>query len=289
MQKGVSKLYRTLVCGGEVSLAVLDTAALAAEAARLHALSPVAAAALGRALTAGAYLCGWLKREESALTVSLDGGGAGGRLCVSGDGALRMRGFAEHPQVFLPLRADGEQDVAGFVGKAGVFTVSRDDGEGLPFSGATPLVSGDVEGDLSAYFLESEQRPTAVALGVRADEGGVHEAYGVFMQPLPGAGAEAHAFARERIARYRGGAAPFCAEEILRALGAEKWEEREIVYRCSCSRARARQIVAALGREEAEKVAAEEGKISVHCHWCNTDHTFTPREVSAIFGGGEKG
>ena len=202
MPETVSKLYRALVWKERVSLAVLDTTALVNEAIVRHALSPVAAAALGRTLTATAYLAGWLKEEKSSLSVSVDGGGAGGKIGTAADGALNVRGFIEHPDVQLPPRADGKLDVGRCVGKNGTFTVIRDDGEGIPFVGTSPLVSGEIAEDLSAYFLTSEQRPTAIALGVKiAPDGRCIGAGGVFLEPLPGAGDGALDFAQEAIGR----------------------------------------------------------------------------------------
>ena len=165
MQK--SLIYNTLIWDGAVSLAVLDTTALVREAAARHALTPVASAALGRTMSAAAYLCSWLKTEESSLSVTIDGGGVGGKISVAGDGNLNMRGFVSEPCADLPLRADGKLDVGSFVGKCGTLTVIRDEGEGIPFVGTSALVSGEVAEDFSAYFLMSEQRPTAIALGVK--------------------------------------------------------------------------------------------------------------------------
>ena len=189
MPQTISKIYKTLVFDDAVSLAVLDTTALVNEAIRRHQLSPVAAAALGRTLTATAYLASWLKDGESSLSVSVNGGGAGGKIGAAADGALNVRGFIEHPDVMLPPRADGKLDVGSCVGKRGTLTVIRDDGAGIPFVGTSELVSGEIAEDFSAYFLTSEQRPTAIALGVKiAPDGVCAGAGGVILQPLPRSG-----------------------------------------------------------------------------------------------------
>ena len=257
MPKEISTIRRG-IAWGDISLAVLDTTALVNEAIRRHRLSPVAAAALGRTFTAAAYLCSWLKSEESTLSVSVAGGGPGGKISVSGDGALRMRGFIEHPDVILPPRADGKLDVGGCVGKNGTLTVVRDDGEKFPFVGTSPLVSGEIAEDFSSYFFYSEQRPTAIALGVRiGKEGTCLGAGGVFLQPFPGAD----------------------------RFGAESESERPILFRCSCSRERAARAIFSLGKEEAERIINEEGEIRVHCHECNTDYPFGEEDIRRLFGG----
>lgn len=286
MQK-VSKLYKTLVLDGEISLAVLDTTALVQEAIARHGLSAVAAAALGRTLTATAYLSSWLKEAQSTLSVTIDGRGAGGKISVSGDGGLHLRGNIANPGVELPPRADGKLDVGGCVGANGTLTVVRDDGEGLPFVGTCALVSGEIAEDFSAYFLTSEQRPTALALGVKIGaDGNCLGAGGVFLQPLPNAREEHISFAESEIAKFaqistlieQGGAVP-----VLRSFGAERWEERDVVFRCRCSRERAARALVSLGKEDAEKLIEKEGAVSVHCHDCNTDYIFGREDVEKLF------
>ena len=119
MEKTENTILRALIYGEEVSLCVLDTTKMINDAIRVHGLSPLAAAALGRTLTAAAYLCSSLKTEGSALSVSVKGDGAGGAIYVSGDKALHMRGYIENPHVYLPPNALGKLDVGGCVGKNG--------------------------------------------------------------------------------------------------------------------------------------------------------------------------
>ncbi len=285
MQK--SSIYKTLICKGEVSLAVLDTTATVQEAISRHVLSPVAAAGFGRTLTACAYLCSWLKDERSSLSVTVKGNGAGGKICISGDGNLDMRGFIEHPQVDLPPRSDGKLDVGALVGREGTLTVIRDDGEGIPFVGTSELISGEIAEDFSYYFLTSEQRPTAIALGVKIGQTGeCLGAGGLFLQPLPNASEESIAFCESAVKNYaklsseiqtRG------AEGVLRDFGVENANERAVRYRCHCSREKAEGLIIAMGKEEAERTLQEEGELYLHCHYCNTRYDFTKEELNSLF------
>lgn len=288
MRKKVSTIYKTLVYGGQISLAVLDTTAVVGEAIRRHGLSPVAAAAFGRTLTVSAYLCSWLKESASSLSVTVKGDGVGGKICISGDGDLHMRGFAENPQANLPPRADGKLDVGGYVGRNGTLTVVRDDGAGIPFVGTSELVSGEIGEDFSAYFYASEQRPTAIAVGVKiGTDGTCLGAGGVIMQPLPYADEENIARAEREITKFSAVSSLIAergAEEIMRAFfGEEAKDGREIFYRCHCSREKAEGLVLSMGEEEARKLLEEEGVISVHCHYCNTDYTFGGEETAELF------
>lgn len=280
-------ILRGLIYNEEVSLAVADTTALVNEAIRIHGLSPLSAAALGRTLTVAAYMCSSLKTEGSALSVTIKGDGVGGPIYVSGDRLLHMRGYIDNPQAALPPNALGKLDVCGCVGRNGYLSVVRDDGENRPFVGTTPLVSGEIGEDFAAYFAYSEQLPTAIAVGVKISrEGSCLGAGGVFLQPLPGASEESIQKAEEAIGQF--GAVSSLLQEMSAEALAEKYfgnvtfYKLKPEYKCNCSRNYIEGILAAMGEEELRAVVAEQGKISVHCHYCNTDYEFSPAEAEEI-------
>ena len=280
-------ILRGLAYGDEVSLAVADTTALVNEAIRIHGLSALSAAALGRTLTVAAYMCSSLKEERGALSVSVKGNGVGGNIYVSGDKALHMRGYIENPHAELPPNASGKLDVGGCVGREGYLSVVRDDGENIPFVGTTPLVSGEIGEDFAAYFAYSEQLPTAIAVGVKiGTDGNCLGAGGVFLQPLPGASEESVNRAAEAIRSFGAVSSMLekhSAEEILREyFGAVKFYTLEPEYKCNCSRNYIEGILAAMGEKEIRAVIAEQGKIDVHCHYCNSDYTFSPEDAEEI-------
>lgn len=280
-------ILRGLIYNEEVSLAVADTTALVNEEIRIHGLSPLSAAALGRTLTVAAYMCSSLKTEGSALSVTIKGDGVGGPIYVSGDRLLHMRGYIDNPQAALPPNALGKLDVGGCVGRNGYLSVVRDDGENRPFVGTTPLVSGEIGEDFAAYFAYSEQLPTAIAVGVKISrEGSCLGAGGVFLQPLPGASEESIQKAEEAIGQF--GAVSSLLQEMSAETLAEKYfgnvtfYKLKPEYKCNCSRNYIEGILAAMGEEELRSVVAEQGKISVHCHYCNTDYEFSPEEAEEI-------
>ena len=259
MQTKVSTLFRALVSDGQVSLAVLDTTALVKEAAARHKLKAGAVKILGKTLTASGYLCGWLKNGKSSLTVSVYSDGDFGKISVLGDGNLNLRGYVENADC-----------ASGRLGR-GTLSVVRDDREGLPFAGTVPLVSEEMEDNFTAYFGESEQLQTGIALSG-----------GVFLQALPFASEKARAFIETETARFR----QFDAGDygkILSELGVQKADTREIKFACRCSRERVESFILSMGREDAFALLKEEGKISVHCEYCNTDYVFGTEEIRKLF------
>lgn len=285
MQTG-SAIYKTLILGGQLSVSVLDTALLVREAAARHRLSPLCAQALGRVMTASAYLCSWLKERSGRLFVTVSGSGTGGKIRVTGDGAMRICGSMERTDVSLPPLSGGGADLCGCIGSTGYLSVARSEG-GIPFTGVCALEKGDVVSDFERYFAESEQRETKIALFVCTEGSEVTAAGGIFLQPLPGAGGQALAYMKEKarsleeIAKQIGRS---CAEEILkREFGAEEVSIRSIEFACGCSRSAAAAALLSLGKEETEAVLSSEGKITVRCPDCGMEYVFGEEDVAEMF------
>ena len=258
-------LLRALIMDGEVSLAVLDTSALVAEAAKRHALAGTPLTILGDTLTAAGYLCGWLKNPKSSLSVSMSG--EGGSVCVSGDGELAIRGFIIGCENGL---------------EEGRLTVVRDDGEGLPFSGTVALVSQSTEENFARYFEESEQLPTGVALYTECTEEGVR-AGGVFLQPLPNASQGTLKRLREETNACRELLYNGQTEKIFSRYGVSAIKTLYPAFKCRCSLKKAERAVISMGKSEAIEVCRQEGALRVHCDYCNTDYAFDEKQILKLF------
>lgn len=279
MPKNVSTFCSALLCGGTVSLAVLDTTALVNEGMKRQGLSFSDAELFGKTLTAATYLCGWLK-TESEIFVSLHDG-KGGRVGVSGDGELHMRGYLD--------RTENSAKVGNGVGKTevGTLTVVRNDGVGLPFSGTCELVSDNVAENFSAYFLTSEQRPTAIGLCMKTEGEKCLVSGGVFLQPLPGAEEGLFGECKAGLSRIGDLSERLRTEGtdgILRLLHAEKIGVREVKFQCRCSRERAASAILSLGKENALAAVRAEGTVTVTCPECKETYLFTEPDIQALFG-----
>ena len=284
----MNKLLKTIVFDGEITLSVLDTTDMINEAIRIHNLSPLSAAALGRTLTVCTFMSSNLKNKSDKLSVTIKGDGVGGGITVCGNGDLHMRGFIDNPNADLPLRPDGKLNVGGCVGKNGRLTVVRSMGLKEPYSGSSELVSGERAEDFTAYYAFSEQQPTAMALGVKiGKDGKCVGAGGVIVQALPGA-SDRSLFLAEEITKDCKNVSTLIeehgAEWILKELffGGE-YQEYHPEYKCLCSREYIESVLISLGKEELEDIIKKEGSIKVDCQFCEKVYEFFQQDIEKFF------
>ena len=181
------KIMKFLAYEGKISVVCTSTTELVEEARKIHDLSPVATAAFGRLLTISAIMGNEMKGAKDKLTVQMKGNGPLGTMLVTADNFPRVKGYVANPVVDLPLNDMGKLDVGGAVGNAGFINVIKDIGLKEPYVGICPLVSGEIAEDFAEYFAKSEQKNTAVALGVLVDKNGVKSAGGYIITPMPDA------------------------------------------------------------------------------------------------------
>ena len=271
-------------------LAVVTTG-LVEEARRRQDVWPTAAAALGRALTGG-ILLGALLKTGQRVAIKIEGEGPLGKILVEADSNGAVRGYVSHPHVHLPPR-NGKLDVAGAVGRQGVLTVSKDLRLKEPYTGIVQLVSGEIAEDLAFYLVESEQVPSAVALGVYVEaDGRVSAAGGFLVQTLPPVHEEVldrlidHIQAMPPVTELlRQGRLP---EDILAAIYGDYpyriLEKYAVAWQCSCSRERVERALLTLGPEELKKMADQEEVTSVTCEFCGQDYLFTSADLQRLAG-----
>ena len=284
----MNKLLKGLIFDKQLTLAVLDTTEMVNDAIKIHNLTPLTAAALGRTLTVSTFMSSTLKNEIDKLSITVAGGGVGGKITVCGNGKLQMRGSIENPQVSLPLREDGKLNVGACVGKEGRVTITRSMGLKEPYSGSAKLVSGEIAEDFTSYYALSEQQPTAIALGVKiGKEGLCVGAGGVIIQALPFATEETLMRAEEIISQLKNISTLIeekGAEGVLKEyFGEIEYQEYHPQYKCLCSREYIEKLLISMGKAELEDIIKEQGKISVKCEFCQTDYTFDKADVDKLF------
>jgi molecular chaperone Hsp33 len=281
-------LIKATAAQGQVRGVFVRATRTAEAARRRHRAYPVAAAALGRTLTAALILAATLKAGEH-VTVRVLGDGPLGAIVADADGHGHVRGYVQQPHVLLPLRPDGKLDVARAVGQ-GLFAVSRELHVGQPYSSSVRLVSGEIGLDFAHYLRESEQIPSAVSLGVRiSPRGAVRAAGGILLQLLPGGEGLAETLSRRleafgpvSAAVAQGMGPREMADALLGDLAPRVLEERPVSFRCPCSRARSVSALLALGEDELRQLVADGEGAEVRCHFCNQTYHIPAPELRRL-------
>lgn len=286
----MDQIIRATAAEGLVKMAVITGRDLVERARCIHRLSPTASAALGRTLCAASLLGQAMKEEDASLTIRISGGGPIGNVVAVSDCEGNVRGYVQNPACDLPLREDGKLNVGGAVGRDGMLTVSRDLGLREPYIGSVELVSGEIAEDLTAYLLESDQVPSACALGVLVDtDCSIRAAGGFLVQLMPGADEslieklEDNIFLMDQLTTVldEDGAEALFAQ-VLKGFEWHEVGRAPVEYRCPCSRERVEQALTVIEEQELEDIAAEGKDVDVSCQFCDKVYTFTPQELLAL-------
>lgn len=284
-------IVRAMSRDGFVKAVAIRSTEIVRRAQEIQNSTATATAALGRALTATSMIGNMQKVEEGSVTLQIKGGGPLGTiLCVS-DAVGNVRGYVQNAEITLLEKYQGKLDVGAAVGTEGTLTLIRDMGMKEPYIGSVELVSGEIADDVTAYFAQSEQTPTACALGVLVErDQSVRVAGGYLVQLLPGAPDSVIDELEAGI--QRAGAVTgmldrgLCPEEMLKAVfGPEKLdflETTEVAYKCYCSRERVVSTLISLGKKELSEIAEEGETVEIGCQFCDTVYRFTPQEIQEI-------
>ena len=283
-------IIRATAAEGQIRAFAATTKELTEFARQAHNTSPVATAALGRLLTAGAMMGVMMKGADDILTIKIEGDGPIGGLIVTADSKGDVKGYAYNPEVMLPPNEKGKLDVGGALG-IGVLSVIKDIGLKEPYVGQTILVTSEIAEDLTYYFATSEQTPSSVALGVLMNKDNtVRQAGGFILQLLPGASEEVISTLENRLKEITsitslldaGNTPEMILEHILGDFGLEIFDKIPTQFACNCSRERIEKALISIGKKELQEMINEGKTIEMNCHFCNKHYPVTVEELKGL-------
>lgn len=286
-------MIRALAADGQVRAFAVTSRNLVEEARKRHNTLPVATAALGRTMSGALMMSDMLKNDKDLLTITFDGDGPLGMITVTADSHGNVKGFVHNPNVILPPKADGHLDVGGAVGN-GTLTVIRDLDMKNTYNGQVAIHSGEIADDLTNYFAESEQIPSAVGLGVLVDtDGSVRQAGGFIVQLMPFAEESTISRLEENLKQIDNvtemlehGMTP---EEMLAAVldgfDLEITATMPVQFHCNCSRQRVEGALKLIGRDELDTIISDGKPIELNCQFCGKKYWFSLEELEQIRAG----
>lgn len=287
----MSKLVRCITTDGLVMAAAIDSTDIVKKAHELHGTTPVITSALGRLLTGASIMGNKLKEDNASITLRMNGGGPAGSLIAVADSKGNVRGYAQEAGLIIMPNEKGQLDVSGAIGKDGTVSVIKDYGYGQPYCTQTPIVTGEVAEDLTAYYAISEQVPTIFCIGVHFDKlWRVDKAGGLLIQLLPAADHREIEKLEEMLKTMppvtqmllEGNTPEQILERTLPGFELEIFDSQEVEYRCDCSTERVERAFMTMQPDEIRGLADESGKAEVLCHFCNKKYYITQERLNEL-------
>lgn len=292
----MDRRIRAITTDAAIQMTAIETTQMVERARNIHRTLPLATAALGRTLTITSILGGQLKVNDGSVTVQVRGDGPLGTIVCVADSNGNARGYLQNPAVDLPLRPDGKLAVGMGVGQ-GHLMVIKDIGLKDPVTGTVELVNGEIAEDVTRYFAESEQIPSACALGVLVNQDqSVRQAGGYLVQLLPGA-ADADIDRLEQNIAKAGSMtgmldSGMSLEDIVRAVldgfTVQFLDETPVGYRCACNEAKVTRALISLGEQELLQMAGEDKPTEITCQFCDKVYTFSPADLRDLAANARK-
>ena len=287
----MDQLVRVIAKDAPIKAMAISGTSLVERARQIHDTWPVATAALGRLLMAASMMGNMLKEQDGSVTLRVKGDGPLGTVLAVSDSMGNVRGYVENPAVDVPRKSHAKLDVGSAVGPGGTLTVVKDLGLKEPYVGSIQLISGEIAEDIAAYFVESEQIPSACALGVLINtDQSVLCAGGYLIQLLPGADESVISAIERGVARVgavsaqldRGLGPVELLQDVLSDFQLEMLETSPVEYRCYCSRERVSRALISVGASELKSLIQEQGSTDLTCQFCDKVYHFTREDLESL-------
>lgn len=283
-------IVRATAANNQIRAFAATTRDMVEKARSVHNTSPVATAALGRLLTAGAMMGTMMKGEKDILTLQIKAGGPINGITVTADSKANVKGYVGNPEVMLPPNAKGKLDVAGAVG-VGLLQVIKDMGLKEPYVGQTVLQTSEIAEDLTYYFATSEQVPSSVGLGVLMEhDNTVKQAGGFIIQLMPfteDAVIDALEKKLQEVTSVTsmldaGDTPEMIMDKLLGDFGVQITDKVPANFYCNCTKHRVEKAIISIGKKDIQEMIDDEKPIEVNCHFCNTNYEFSVEELKQI-------
>ena len=283
-------IVRAIAANASIRAFAATTKEMVEFAKNAHNTSPVATAALGRLLTAGAMMGVMMKGDKDVLTLQIKGSGPLKGITVTADSKGNVKGYVINPNVIIPANSKGKLDVGGAIGP-GILNVIKDMGLKEPYVGQTFLKTSEIGDDLTYYFANSEQVPSSVGVGVLMNKDNtVAQAGGFIIQLMPFTDEKIIDQLEKKLGEINsvtsmldeGKTPEMILDYILGDFDVEIVDKIPTQFKCNCSKERVKKVLYSISKKEIEDIIKDNEPINVECHFCNTSYKFDIDELKGI-------
>ncbi|MBI9031785.1 Hsp33 family molecular chaperone HslO [bacterium] len=278
------KAIRGIAADKQIRFFAVNSTQTVQTALQSHFLSVTSTIFLGRMISAGIMLGMDLKDEKSSITLKVNSDGPLEGATVVCKNRGKTKGYVKNPQVEL----EAESTLYGLsIAKAvgnGTMTIIKDLNVKQPFSGQVELISGEIAEDLAFYFVQSEQVPSAVGLGLLVNpDASVKSSGGFIVQLMPFAQEDVIAKLEDNVNKMPNisdlldmgkDIETIVRDFVLKGFDLAVTDELEPSFSCDCSKEKFWDGVKLLGLVEIQGALLHEGKLEANCHFCNKTYTY---------------
>lgn len=278
-------MIRVLTKNKQIRALAVRSTNLVEKAHQTHNTTPVATAALGRALSAVSMMIA-LEKSGKKVGLRIIGDGPIDRIIAEANMEGEVKGFVGNPQIELMLNEKNSKrklDVKKAIGNGELY-VRKMMGLKEPYESKTQLVSGEIGEDLTYYYTKSEQVPSSVGLGVLVDtDSSVKAAGGFIIQLLPETPEETISKLENNLNSLgsvsrlieTGNTPEELLDIVLEGFSYDITQVNEVEYSCNCSKEQSLEIVNTLNVDEIKESLKEDGYVEVTCHYCNESYRYS--------------
>lgn len=269
----------------------VKASSLVEDAIRMHELSYSNSVILGRTLIAALLMGNDLKNENDLLTIRIEGDGPCGPIVVTSTGKNTVKGYVANPQIEVTEDPNYSSAISRAIGK-GIISIIKSINNQNPYIGQTEIISGEIAEDIAYYFMQSEQIPTAIQLGVMINpDYSVRHAGGFLIQLMPDTPEIVIEKLEKAIQSFPNftdmmdmnhSVEDLIKKFILKDFEPEITETKEVSYACNCSRDRFYEGIKLLGENEIMDLSKEHETITAECHFCNKKYEFTIEDLNQM-------
>lgn len=278
-------LIKALALDEQIRVYLVNNNGVVDEAIKRHDLWPSAASVLGKTLTMGLMMGAMLKNDE-ALTIKINGNGPIGNVIVDANAKGIVKGYVGNNHVNI-LGKDGFNDQM-VIGSDGFLDVIKDL-KLKDFFTSTISLTGDLAQDFTYYFMESEQTPSAVYLGIKIDVDNLTKVSGgIIFQLMPQTSDETITKLEQiltKITSISDFLSQYSLEEILKILFDNDYhilDTLDVKFECHCSKDSFAKALLTLPTKDLKEILTVDHKIETVCHYCGEKYYFDENELTKI-------